>query len=1341
MTDEMTNDAKSFAEQIKKLADAFVSINLSLSLDETLKNITEQARQIIGAHQSVTSLTIEQNWAQSKHTVSHSDKITAWMTDEESPDLSGIYHLICLHNKPMRLTQAELEAHPVWSKFREKIDKFPPMRGWLVIPLIARDGQNIGLLQLSDKYEGEFSESDEALLVQLARVGSMAIENVLQVENVKKNDRALREREEKLKLTLEATQVDTWTAEDQIYRTLFENNPLPTYIYDPETLLFLAVNNAAIREYGYSAKEFRLLKLNDIQLEQNEVQNTDNSTSTITGHKRGKHQKKNGRIVEVEYTTKNIVFAGKPAILITTTDFSIPQLDTQSLDQELYLLRTLINKLPGYIYAKDRESRFVFANMTVAGSKGQKRPEDLIGKSDFDYYPPDLASQYFAVEQEIMRSGQGIINSDIVDRDENGNETWSSNTKVPWVDGKGNVIGILGINFDITEYKLAEAALRESEQRYRKLFESNPHPMWVYDVETLAIKAVNEEAIRHYGYSKKEFLGKTIKDMLAEEDTTQFPEGQPIDDVQLSLKSFLKHKKKDGTIIDVEVISHEVILEGHKVRLDLVNDITERKRAEEELRDSEQRYRTLFDNNPHPMWVYDVEALRILAVNQAAIQHYGYTKEEFLSKTILDMHPGEEISRLLKVIPRDFETLTPKSYWLHKKKDGTTIDVEVTFHGLVFDGHKARLGLINDITERKRAEKALRDSEQRYRELFENNPHPMFFYDIETLAILAVNNAMVAHYGYTREEFLQMTLKDIRPVEDIPTLLEDLASFTSNIHINSRRRHKKKDGTIFNVEGTSHDILFEGRKARLVMVNDITERQRVEEERDRFFTVSLDMLCIAGFDGYFKRLNPTWKKTLGFTNEELMSKPFIEFVHPEDRQQTLEQASNLSDGHKVLSFENRYLSKNGSYRWLLWSATAYPEQQLIFAVAHDITERKKAEEALSKTEEHLRQTQKMEAIGRLAGGVAHDFNNLLTAVIGYSEMALKKAALDSPIRNDILEVKKAGERAASLTNQLLAFGRKQMLQPKILDFNSVVENIGKMLRRLIGEHIDIAVIPEAKLGLVKADPGQIEQVIVNLALNARDAMPKGGKLTLETANVHLTDEYAYSHLEVTPGQYVMFALTDTGIGMDMKIMARIFEPFFTTKELGKGTGLGLAMVYGIIKQSGGHVAIYSEQGVGTTVKIYLPRIDETPSVASLQSNMAAPQKNHETILLVEDEAIVRDLTARILRDLGYEVIVASNGKEALEIAANNIEKIELVISDIVMPHMGGKELVEQLMLLKPQIKKIFMSGYTENSIVHQGVIDPTIDFLQKPFSYEAIATKVREVLDKKNGDEEKDTLV
>ena len=1208
MTDEMVDDAKLYAAQIEKIADAFVSIHVSLSLDETLKKITEQARQIIGAHQAVTSLTVEQNWASSINTVSLSEKYAAWINYEAPPDMAGIYELVCLHNKPLRMTQPELEAHPFWRTFEEHAEKYPPMRGWLAAPLIGRDGHNMGLLQLSDKYEGEFSQTDEAILVQLARVASVAIKNVRLYEEAKKNERNLTERQEKQRLPVAATPRGVWNTDDQRYEGLFENNPLPAFIYDPETLVFHAANNAAIREYGYSGNEFLTLRLSDIQLEQKDVIDKYSGASEFTSHKLWKHRKKNGAIIEVEYNFQRIVYDGKPAILITTTNLSKPQNETQSLDQELYLLRSLISKLPGFIYAKDRESRFVFANLTVAASKEQQRPEDLIGKSDFDYYPPELASKYFAIEQEIMRTGQGILNVEVLDKDENGNEIWSSNTKVPWVDGKGNVIGILGMSFDITERKLAEDALRESEHRYRKLFESNPQSMWVYDVETLAIRAVNEEAIRHYGYTEKEFLRKTIDDMRPEEDVQLFPNGQPVDDSQLPHRISLRHKKKDGTVIDVEVTSHEFVLNDRNVRLALLNDITERKRAEEKLRDSEQRYRELFENNPHPMW----------------------------------------------------------------------------------------------------------------------------FYEMETLAILAVNNAAVTHYGYTREEFLEMTLKDLRPIEDIPILLKALADFNSHIHINSKHRHKKKDGTIIQVEVTSHEISFEGRTARLAMVNDITERERTEEERDRFFTVSLDMLCLVGVDGYFKRLNPAWEKTLGYTNEELMSKSYLHFVHPDDRKRTLELSNRVLAGVNIHDFENRYICKDGSSRWLLWSLTSSPQQQLLYAVAHDITERKRAEEALSKTEEHLRQTQKMEAIGRLAGGVAHDFNNLLTAVIGYSEMALKKVAIDNPIWNDLLEIKKAGERAATLTNQLLAFGRKQMLQPKILDFNSVVENISKMLRRLIGEHIDIAVIPDAKLGLVKADPGQIEQVIVNLAVNARDAMPKGGKLTLETANITISDEYAFSHLEVPPGHYVMFAMTDTGSGMDVKTMARIFEPFFTTKELGKGTGLGMAMVYGIIKQSGGHVAIYSEQGIGTTVKVYLPRIDEQPFVSTLQSKIAPLEKSNEAILLVEDEAIVRDLTARILRDLGYEVFVASNGQEALEIASQNIEKIELVISDIVMPQMGGKELVEKLLVLKPHIKLIFISGYTENSIVHQGILDPGIDFLQKPFSYEAIATKVREVLDNKD---------
>jgi two-component system, cell cycle sensor histidine kinase and response regulator CckA len=383
--------------------------------------------------------------------------------------------------------------------------------------------------------------------------------------------------------------------------------------------------------------------------------------------------------------------------------------------------------------------------------------------------------------------------------------------------------------------------------------------------------------------------------------------------------------------------------------------------------------------------------------------------------------------------------------------------------------------------------------------------------------------------------------------------------------------------------------------------------------------------------------------------------------------------------------------------------------------------------------ERLMLSQRLESVGRLAGGIAHDFNNMLTAINGYSELTLRRLKEDDPLRRNIEEIKKAGERSAALTHQLLAFSRKQVLKPKILVLNDVILETSKMLQRLIGEDIHLNIIPDAKLGMVEADPGQLTQVIMNLVVNARDAMPSGGNLTIETANVSLTKKFAARQFTVRPGSYVMLSVSDTGVGMDAETQQYIFEPFFTTKEVGKGTGLGLATVYGIVKQSGGYVWAYSEPGKGSTFKIYLPRVDVNVRELKEEPIPESVPNGTETILLVEDEEMVRNLSRQILETCGYRILEARNGVEALTICQKFDSKIDLLMTDVVMPQMGGRELAEKLSQMYPQIRLLFTSGYTDDGIIRLGVIKTGDNFIQKPFSFETLAKKVRDLLDAKNG--------
>jgi two-component system cell cycle sensor histidine kinase/response regulator CckA len=498
------------------------------------------------------------------------------------------------------------------------------------------------------------------------------------------------------------------------------------------------------------------------------------------------------------------------------------------------------------------------------------------------------------------------------------------------------------------------------------------------------------------------------------------------------------------------------------------------------------------------------------------------------------------------------------------------------------------------------------------------------------------------------------------------------------------------------------------------------ERTRFALEASRVGTWEADAITgVARWSEIQEALHGLPAGTFGGTLEA-----FLECVHQDDRLQvaaTLDRATREQTDSNLLY---RTQWPDGSIHWISGiGRTFYDEAGMALraaGIALDVTERRALED-------QYRQAQKMEAIGQLAGGVAHDFNNILTAIEGYSTLVGEKLPADSPLQSDLREIQRAADRATSLTRQLLAFSRRQILEPRVLDLRDALTAIAPMLKRLIGEDIDVVVRAIGEIGRVRADPGQIEQVLLNLAVNARDAMPKGGTLMLEVHDALLNESFSRRHVTIKPGPYVMLAVSDTGTGMDAATQARIFEPFFTTKEKGKGTGLGLATVYGIVKQSGGHIWLYSEPGRGSTFKVYLPRVDDPVDVPVKQASLGT-LRGSETILVVEDEESVRELVQRVLEHFGYRIMTAGTPGEALEIANMETRPIHLLVSDVIMPQMSGSTLASKIVSTNPGMRILYMSGYTDDAIVHHGVLNRDTPFLQKPFTPEALARKVREVL-------------
>jgi two-component system, cell cycle sensor histidine kinase and response regulator CckA len=894
------------------------------------------------------------------------------------------------------------------------------------------------------------------------------------------------------------------------------------------------------------------------------------------------------------------------------------------------------------------------------------------------------------------------------------------------------------------EQQLAQSErLRLEERRYRQIFEMFPVGVAITRPGDLSFVEFNDAAAQGFGYTREEFSGLTLHDLEMVPDQAGIPE--PTFSQQrspISMKAW-RMKTRTGEPRDVLMTTRPMEIAGEHVCCGILEDITRRRRAEEALADQLSITEAIAATAADAIFMSDSQR-RLTFANPAAERIFGYSLEEFRGRALHDLvhyqredgspYPAAEC-------PLCEVNLTGATLHDHQevffRKDGTPLHASVSNAPLMKDGRViATVVVIRDITERELKERELRDANERVAEALATAGLGIWNVNFVT-GEMTWDARMKALLGLAPDHELtwEQGMAFIHP-EDRAHAAAILrrASHGKNemqwewrvVLRNGETRWQQSRGHF--TRGASGTIL----SARGV-TRDITDQKSAQEVRERFAAIiegTEDAITSATPEGVLTSWNRGAEHLYGYSAAEMMGGTAARLLPPERAGESREFIARMLRGEPVHRCETERVTKDGRRLQVSITMSLMRNERGeivgISAITRDVSREKLLEEK-------LRQAEKMEAIGQLAGGIAHDFNNLLTVINGYATLALMNAsgtaAAAAMVPGYLKEIGAAGERATVLTRQLLAFSRKQMLQEHVLDINAVVDAMRPMLSRIIREDIECDTVLYPRLSAVRADPNQLEQVIMNLSVNAADSMPSGGRIVIETKNVTLDEAYSRQYPEAVPGDYVMLAVSDTGRGIEPAIIKRIFEPFFTTKPVGKGTGLGLSSVYGIVRQSGGHVTCYSEVDIGTTFRVYLPASSPagTGTYPARQPEIESV-RGTETILLVEDDAALRGYAANVLQGLGYTVYAAPDGKEALRIARLHRNKIDLLITDIVMPRMSGRELSQALAPLAAGMRVLYVSGYTDNAIVQKGVLEPGLHFLSKPFNPSQLSRKTREVL-------------
>lgn len=1173
------------------------------------------------------------------------------------------------------------------------------------------------------------------------------------------------------------------SASEQRYRLLFEGNPLPLWVYDIATLSFLAVNDATIKSYGYSTEEFLTMSLSDIHLPGDvpalrRMVDEAGRQSDNTG--KWKHRKKDGSVIDVQIISHTLDFVGRPARIVLAIDITERERAEQELNESRQWLSAIFESSRDGIIVEENE-RIVYVNQSYAHLFGYE-PDQLIGQ------PVWQVSEQEPTERMLEYSRKRILGEEAPtlypfrgtrkDGTTVDLEASVSTTKI------GEKLYIIALCRDITERKrmedermviseiiqgvIASSDLNEllaliHRSISRCLYAENCFVALHDEVTAL----INFEfwvdkfdpcpAPRPIGVGFSSYVLRTGRPLLV--DRTVMGKMVRSGDVeQRGTKSACWLGVPLGTqerTIGVLVVQHyedETAYTKHDLEFlaSVAGQIAlaiERKRTEEELGKQQGFLRQVIDLNPSFIFAKD-RGGRFTLVNQALAEAYGTTVDGLLGRSDGDFNPNkEEVEWFgrddLEVIDTGLEKFIPEEIIIDAS--GKTRWLQ-TIKRRIACGNgapKQLLGVATEITERKQAEAELRFQKSLSESQTEASIDGILVVS-EDQKILSFNKRFVEIWEIPED--ILASRSDEAALNHVLQQLIDPQEFHSRVKYLYEHKEERSSDEIRLKDGRTLDRYSAPIKSdqgdyfgRVWFFHDTTEHKRAEEalreseERYRDLVQNAhDIIYSHDMQGNFTSVNRAGEEITGYTHEETLALNIVDTVSPEYLDRLHEMFARKLAGERGTAYEIEILAKDGRRIAVEINTKLMYENGVpigVHGIARDITARKQMEKALHESEEQLRQAQKMESIGTLAGGIAHDFNNLMTAVTGYSELTLRRMPEDDPLRTMIAEIKNAGDRAASLTRQLLAFSRKQILQPVVLDLNTVVSGMGKMLPRLIGEDIELCLKLSVPLDQVKADPGQMEQVLLNLAVNARDAMPTGGFLTIKTENADLTDRFTKRRLGVEPGSYVVLSVSDDGCGMDDETQTHIFEPFFTTKEVGRGTGLGLSTVYGIVKQSGGSILVYSEVGRGTTFKIYLPRVPEAMEIETVCDEPRSVPRGHETILLVEDEDMVRNLCKEVLEAYGYTVVPAANGEDALRVCEESDGPTDLLITDVVMPQMSGRELAQRVAALRPDTKVLYMSGFTDDAVVRHGVLDDGICFIQKPFSPDALALKARSILD------------